>query len=72
MQETGLDVRGDIKVRDTALARKELTQMDKTFIQETEAQSRCGWGNEVQHENTDPGVNGGPALSSCVTLGKVT
>lgn len=42
MQETGLDVRGDRKVRDTALAHKEHTQMDKTFPQGTEAQSISG------------------------------
>lgn len=70
VQETGLDVRGDIKVRNTAVAHKELTQRDKTFTQGTKAKSIHGATQFSTRILTWEGILV-PPLSS-MTLGKVT
>lgn len=59
MQEAGLDVRGDIKVRDTALASRTYTDGQDIFTRDRSSEHM--WSNKVQHKNSDLGVNLGPA-----------
>lgn len=59
MQEAGLDVRGDIKVSNTALASRIYT--DGQDIYTRGRSSEHMWGNKVQHRNSDLGINLGAA-----------